>query len=159
MGMDINEIIESSFGYARRLKRRIPGDSHIIGHILTCQLILESHLDEYLEIHEYYTRKQLRNLSFRNKVRQLPEMPEHGHVTVISAAAIVREGLRELQTIRERFTDQLEVTVHMEDFNRMTGYLERWPNVEITGKEAREIITLFTAYASAHLRSAAAPEV
>ncbi|WP_319562332.1 hypothetical protein [Marispirochaeta sp.] len=99
-----------------RYKQLFSQDHDRVGRILKCHLLVEHYLDKFIAHEKKIDNLQSVRLSFYQKAQLIP--------TEGVSASVVRPGILELNTIRNKFSHNLYATIETRDIQAMRQLLE-----------------------------------
>jgi len=143
-------IIERDFeARAKEFNRLMRKDHELLGRVLKSHLIMEHYMDKFLSSHYSIENIDDLRLSFFQKAKMLPDLN--------AKAVFVKEGILELNAVRNKFGHELDVTIDQACLKSMGGVL-RISREGQTFPHPVETIEAFTAVACTFL-STSTPEI
>ena len=99
-----------------KFKELFSNDHEVIGKVLKCHLIVENYLDSFLEEHYGINDIDAARLSYFQKAKLIPDSK--------SSVTLIKPGVLQLNTIRNRYGHNLDAEVKSEELNQINRVLD-----------------------------------
>lgn len=121
----------------RTWKRLGEIDYELMGYLLSCHLVLEHYMDEFLKAHHEHLDWDAAKLTFGQRVALLNNWNLNARFNPVST-------IKHLNNLRNRFSHRIDYVLSREDMLPIVHYLERATEHPMKDASPKELLELFT---------------